>query len=209
MVMVVLMLSDAIPPDWVVRPLPSLCIVYCRSFSLELAWRAGYLSLELSETLYSPGGTLRLAPRASHPMVSSRALETESQATADPQRTLSPESRKAKQIKNKDKEHAPEPSQTSNLHQSLPRLGLACFYIIFSFLPFLAFTRAFMRPSLQSTSSVTIVHQKSLSSSSFSPDPCSLHHLSLSPAHKPPRRSPAYLSRCSHDCHYISLRDLT
>lgn len=91
--------------------MPSLCTLYCRSFSLELAWRAGYSSLELSETLYSPGGTLRLAPRASHPMVSSRALETESQATADPQRTLSPESRKAKQIKTKDKEHAPEPSR--------------------------------------------------------------------------------------------------
>jgi hypothetical protein len=85
MVMVVLMLSDAIPPDWVVLPLPSLCILYCRSLSLDLAWRAGYSSLELSKTLYSPGGTLRVAPRASHPMVSSRALETESQATADPQ----------------------------------------------------------------------------------------------------------------------------
>ena len=60
---------------WLSALLPSLCIQQSHSLSLGGSWRAGQLSFEPAKTLYSPGGTLRVTPRASHPMVSGRALE--------------------------------------------------------------------------------------------------------------------------------------
>lgn len=70
------------------------------------------MSFEPAKTLYSPGGTLRVTPRASHPMVSGRALENWKPSDCRSAKTLSPESvskkRDPTQIRTKDKEHAPD-----------------------------------------------------------------------------------------------------